>query len=71
LTKLPYHSGTEGVVKVDPTSAAPKQAATNASNARAERAGPWTWLASVDISPSRSVLFSQFNLLVLGGAQVS
>src|SRR5918998_2873566 len=40
LTKLPYHSGIEGVVKVDPTSAAPKQAATNASNARAERAGP-------------------------------
>jgi hypothetical protein len=32
--------------------------------------GEWTCPASVDTSPSRSALFSQFNLLVLGGAQM-
>ena len=40
MTKLPYHSGIEGSVKADPTSAAVKQTAMNASNASAGRAGP-------------------------------
>jgi hypothetical protein len=33
--------------------------------------GYWTYPASVDTSPSRSVFFYQSNLLELGRAQVS